>query len=270
MSSFGDAPFSDRFGFHAPDAEITVREDAPDVVRDAILMLGYDAGFGPDSMRDIVCGVLLRRPDPNNWSPGNVENEVQYLINDAPWYKIYDLAERIYAKMLGNYNYSGKDEEFGRRLNGVFREHGIGWKMEGGHIVARGSEVFEIATKDAVSTMIASGAPTAANEIHEALKDISRRPQPDVSGAIQHGMAALECVARQYDATTDTLGPIIGRLNLPRPMDDAIRKLWGFTSEQGRHLLEGCDPQFEEGELVVTVAAAVSVYLLREKARSGR
>jgi hypothetical protein len=127
-----------------------------------------------------------------------------------------------------------------------------------------------MATKDAVSTMMTSGAPTAANEIHEALRDISRRPKPDVSGAIQHGMAALECVARQYDATNDTLGPIISRLNFPKPMDEAIRKLWGFTSEQGRHLLEGRDPQFEEGELVVTVAAAVSVYLLREKARSGR
>lgn len=39
----------------------------------------------------------------------------------------------------------------------------------------------------------------------------------------------------------------------------------GFTSEQGRHLLEGRDPQFEEGEIVVTVAAALGVYLLREK-----
>jgi hypothetical protein len=172
--------------------------------------------------------------------------------------------------MRGDYSYSGKEEEFAPRLNGVFREHGIGWKMEDGRIVARGSEVFEMATKDAVSTMMTSGAPTAANEIHEALRDISRRPKPDVSGAIQHGMAALECVARQYDATNDTLGPIISRLNFPKPMDEAIRKLWGFTSEQGRHLLEGRDPQFEEGELVVTVAAAVSVYLLREKARSGR
>lgn len=270
MPSPDDGSFSDRFGFHAPDAEIVVREDAPDVVRDAVLMLGYAAGLGPGSMRDIICEVLLRRPDLNNWSAGNIESEVQYLVAAAAWYKIYDLAERLYARMRGDHSYGGKEEEFARRLNGVFREHGIGWKMEDGCIVARGSEVFEMATKDAASKMMVSGAPTAANEIHEALRDISRRPKPDVSGAIQHGMAALECVARQYDATTDTLGPIISRLNFPKPMDEAIRKLWGFTSEQGRHLLEGRDPQFEEGELVVTVASAVSVYLLREKARSDR
>jgi hypothetical protein len=32
--------FSDRFGFRPPDAEITIREDAPDVVRVGVLMLG--------------------------------------------------------------------------------------------------------------------------------------------------------------------------------------------------------------------------------------
>jgi hypothetical protein len=125
-----------------------------------------------------------------------------------------------------------------------------------------------MATKDAVDTMRAAGAPTANNEIHEALRDISRRPEPDVSGTIQHAMAALECTARQVDGTTDTVGLIIGRLSLLRPMDEALRKLWGFTSEQGRHIQEGRNLHFEEAELVVTVASAVSVYRLRAKRRS--
>jgi hypothetical protein len=90
------SPFSDRFGFRPPDAEITIREDAPDVVRDGVLMLGYACGLGPGGMRDAVCEVLLKRPDPNNWSPGNVENEVSHLIDGAPWYRVYDIAERLY------------------------------------------------------------------------------------------------------------------------------------------------------------------------------
>ena len=36
-----------------------------------------------------------------------------------------------------------------------------------------------------------------SNEIHEALKDISRRPTPDRTGAIQHSIAAMECTARE-------------------------------------------------------------------------
>ena len=69
------------------------------------------------------------------------------------------------------------------------------------------------------------------------------------------------------DRSTDTLGQIIGRLSLPQPLDQALHKLWGFASEQGRHIQEGREPSFDEAELVVTVASAVSVYLLRHRAR---
>lgn len=263
------ASFSERHGYHGADVEITTREEAPEEVRAAILMLGYAAGLGAGSMRDAVCEVLLKRPDPNNWSAGNIENEVHRLIDDAPWYKVYDIAERIHADLMP-LDYTGaKQAGFARRLTQFFREHGVGWQMEDGHIVFRGSEAFTLATRDAVVTMQQAGKPTAANEVHEALKDISRRPSADITGAIQHAMAALECVAREIDGSTDTLGQIIKRLTFPQPLDGALHRLWGFASEQGRHVQEGREPSFEEAELVVTVASAVSVYLLRHTTRAG-
>lgn len=142
----------------------------------------------------------------------------------------------------------------------------MGWEIKQGTLIARGSEAFALATGHATEVMRQHGAPTAANEVHEALRDISRRPHADVTGAIQHAMAALECVAREVGGTTDTLGPAIRRLNLPAPLDQAVEKLWGFTSQQWRHILEGRQPQFEEAELVVTAASALSVYLLRRRA----
>lgn len=80
----GESNFSDRFGYRAPEAEISVSEDAPGPVRDAVLMLGYDCGFGPSAMRDIVCSVMLRRPDQDNWSAPNIEREVHQLLDQAP------------------------------------------------------------------------------------------------------------------------------------------------------------------------------------------
>lgn len=261
-----DSSFSDRFGYQAPEAEITIREDAPTSVRDGILMAGYGADLGLGVMRDILCQVLLRRPDQDNWSASNVEREVSGLIDEAPWYRVYDFAERLYAE-IGARDFSGTQQaRFEAQLNQLFRERGVGWEMKRGNLVARGSEAFALATGHATETMRQHGAPTAANEIHEALRDISRRPHADVTGAIQHAMAALECVAREVGGTTDTLGPTIRRLNLPTPLDQAVEKLWGFTSQQGRHILEGRQPQFEEAELVVTSASALSVYLLRRRA----
>jgi hypothetical protein len=268
MTDYGSS-FSERFGYSAPDAEITVREDAPEVVRVGLTQLAYGAEMSVKAMRELTCAVMLKRPDyPHNWGPENIAREVDTLINDAPWYKIYDLAERLHAE-IGRHAYTGtRQDDFTRRLNQLFRENGIGWQMEDGKIMVRGSEAFALATRDAVETMRAAGTLTAANEVHEALGDISRRPEADVTGAIQHAMAALECVAREVDGSTDTLGSIINRLSLPPPLDGALHRLWGFASQQGRHLEEGRTPQFEEAELVVTVASAVSVYLLRTRARA--
>ncbi len=262
------ASFSERHGFRGANVEITTREDAPEGVRAAVVMLGYAAGMGPGSMRDTVCEVLLKRPDPNNWSPGNIEHEVHLLLDEAPWFKVYDIAERIHADLLKVDYSGGKQAEYGRRLTRYFRENGVGWQMEDGRIVFRGSEAFGLATRDAVASMQLAGTPTAANEVHEALKDISRRPSADVTGAVQHAMAALECVAREIDGSTETLGQIIKRLTIPPPLDGALHRLWGFASEQGRHIQEGRLPSFEEAELVVTVASAVSVYLLRHAGRA--
>jgi hypothetical protein len=112
-----------------------------------------------------------------------------------------------------------------------------------------------------------TGRCTARNEIHQALVDLSRRPAPDVTGAVQHALAALECVAR--DACGDpkaTLGDILKRYPdlLPRPLDAAIEKVWGYASEHGRHLREGREPTMAEAELLVGMASVVSTYLVKK------
>ena len=48
-------------------------------------------------------------------------------------------------------------------------------------IIYRGSEAFTDATSEAVKVLEETGRSAAANEIHEALQDISRRPTPDVT-----------------------------------------------------------------------------------------
>lgn len=91
-----------------------------------------------------------------------------------------------------------------------------------------------------------------------------------MTGAIQHALAAVECVAR--DVTGDpkaTLGEILKRHPglVPPPLDDLLKKAWGFTSEQGRHLKEGRLPGFEEAELLVGIAGAACLYLVKKLRR---
>ena len=231
--------FSDREGYRPPAAPITIREDAPRELQGAILILAQEAGMGPSDMRDVICQVLLVTPDSSNWSEyPNIWNEVHWLLAHAPWYKVYDIAEALYARIRTRG--ASATANFARRLNEFLVENGIGWELRDGEIVYRGSETFVKSTQDAPRILKESGFQRAANEMKEALGDISRRPVPDSTGAMQHAMAALEATAREVTGQPKpTLGKLVGELGLPAPLDRAVHKLWGYASDRGRHVREG-------------------------------
>jgi len=106
---------------------------------------------------------------------------------------------------------------------------------------------------------------TTAIELQEANSDLSRHP-PDLTGAIQHSLAALECVAREHCGDHATFGKLLERYPdlFPRPLDKGIEKVWGFASEMGRHLQEGRTPKKEEAELLVGLATTCCMYLARK------
>jgi hypothetical protein len=250
--------FSDRFNHQPNDADITIREDAPPALRYAVLQLAVENDLGPSALRDIACSVLFVPPDRGNWSEyPNIWGEVQRLLEDAPWYRVYDIAEVIYQRISFD-----KRDAYADRLNRYFREAGIGWQITQEGIMFRGDGTYTAATQNAESALLATNRQRAANEIREAIRDISRRPKPDTTGAIQHSVAALECVARDVlGAPNDTLGGLLPRLGLPRPLDAAVEKMWGFSSERGRHIREGEAVDDVQAELIVSVACAVCSFL---------
>jgi AbiJ N-terminal domain 4 len=266
--------FSRRLGYSGRAAPITVREDAPDALRHAVVQIAAEEGFdSPSSQRALICRVLRVMPDRNNWSEyPNIAYEVQELITACQWYRVYDIAEAFYAEAAASPRYgsrSGSATEFETKLNEVLYEQGIGWKMEHGQIVYRGEQPFEQAVAAARQALQHSNRSTAQNEVAEALSDLSRRPAPDRTGAIQHSMAALECVARDISGEPkQTLGALLKshgtKLVIPRPLDVAVEKAWGYASEVGRHLQEGREPSAEEAELVTTICAAVVTYLVKK------
>jgi len=133
--------------------------------------------------------------------------------------------------------------------------------------VTRGAEAFEVTVQKAVDTLIFDGRDTASNEIHEAINDLSRRPKPDVTGSIQHSMAALECVARDICGDNGaTLGKIMKQYEdiLPKPLNEVVSKTWGYASGMGRHLRENQVPTYEDAELVVGISATIATYMSKK------
>ncbi len=277
----GDS-FSRRHGYR-PRREITVREDAPEEIRAGLIQILLDMGLDYRQMREIICPVLHAFPDANNWSEiPNVCDEVIGLLQGCHWYRVYDICEVAsrylhehgLAMVIDYDNEPAERDEFSRRLNELFEEHGIGWQMIDGHIVVRGPEEFEHAVNDAVARLEEGGHRTPKQELDEARRDLSRRPEPDITGTVQHCMAALECTARIVSGDgRATLGEIIQRhaatIGIPRPLDNAIEKMWGYASEMARHLREGRILSREEAELLLSISAGLINYLLQINRRRG-
>lgn len=263
--------FSERFGYFGTDAEITVRQDAPTEFRHVLPELAYESGLTPKPLRSLVCSVLRKSPNPSNWSEyPNIAEEVSYLIDGCDWFKVYDVVEEIHkelTKLSENPGYNQNDykpQYFERELNKYFRQEGIGWQLVEGVLQVRGSESFEEAVNRTKEVLDETNRQTAKREIHQALQDLSRRPDPDVTGAIQHAMAALECVARDVCGDPKpTLGELLKNHPglLPAPLDQVVTKAWGYASEHGRHLREGRNPDMYEAELVVGLSATLATYL---------
>lgn len=51
---------------------------------------------------------------------------------------------------------------------------------------------------------------------------------------------------------------------VPKPLDKSIAFVWGFSSEQGRHLREGREPNYIEAELLVELSSTISNYLAKK------
>jgi len=257
--------FSQRHGY-GQRREIIVREGAPEGLRMGLVQIGRDMGMNYSNLREVICHVLRRRPDPGNWSEiPNVRDEVNELLTECDWYRVYNIAERLYqyfARM-------GRQAEFSTYLNRLFEEEGIGWQLVDGQIVIRGDMEFERAVRTAADQLGNANLNTARRELEEAHRDLSRLPDPDVTGTIQHCTAALEATARVIaNDPRATLGEILNRhrdtLGIPRPLDNALAQVWGYASEMGRHLREGRNPDRREAELLLGMTATTISYLLRQ------
>lgn len=272
--------FSERFGFAPPDAEITTR-DAPDELRTSVVDVAYEAGMTPRRLRTLVCKTLFIAPDSSNWSEfPNIDEEVRRLLDDAQWHEVYDIIEAIATELPASTVFlphpgaaprQGGYVFFEDRLNRLFRKRGIGWQLSDKQIAYRGTEAVGMALRGVDELVRETGRPTAASELHQAIADLGRRPLADITGAIQHAMAALECAARDHVGSHDTLGQLVQRNPqlFPPPLDTVVIKAWGYTSNVGRHLIEGHLPSFEEAELMVGLSAVLCRHLARKASAPG-
>lgn len=253
--------FSKRHGFATTPA-IRFRHDAPDGLRYAVIQAAYDhLSYG--QIRTSICRTLYVAPDEGNWSEiPNIRDEIQRIIQDAEWYHVYDAVEGLVMFIEGTKGFAATTD-FVERINTIFTDTGAGWQLVAGEgVVMRGDADFEESVHSSHDALVQTGFDVGAKEIREALGDLSRRPDADLTGAIHHALGALEATARYIADTNEDLGKLASKIGLPSPLDGALKQMWGFSSNFGRHVSPTKVPSQEEAQLIVHLSSAYCRYLV--------
>lgn len=257
--------FSDRNNFTRRPVAITVREGAPQQLREAVMELAIKSGGSLPSIAAYIADKF-----PLTYAAYNIPiyHQAAEGLKQAEWFKVYDLAEELWLLLRGVNKPAAMKYE--AHLNEYFYAHGVGWKMEGGKILARDNDSVEPAVVDASRALADCGLTTSARELEEARTDISRRPTPDITGAIQHLAAALECTMREASGDPKaTFGELLKKYPnvFPPAIGSALEKVWGYASEMGRHVREGREPDVKEAFLALEMGSAAINYILARMER---
>jgi hypothetical protein len=258
--------FSRRHGLTRRHNGPLLYHSAPERLRVGTLsLLHNEMNKSPRWIRETICNVCRVRPDPNNWSHPNIWQEAEGLVYRAEWFEFYDFVESCAEAERSGHGLDG----FETSINRLFEEEHVGWRLTNGVLEVHGEDSLEDVLGTPEEELDQSGFAVAAKEFREARTDLSRRPEPDLSGAVQHAMAALESVARVFSGDSKlTLGQIIKAYPdlLPSPVNDAAAKLWGFASEQGRHGRESRRLEWAETLLIVGIAGTLCSYMIAKRA----
>ena len=263
--------FSRRLGSFRNDPPITVREDAPPGLRTVIS--AYVEAFDVSNvalLKRIQKILGVQESSLYGGRYGTSSKRIANALEKCAWDHVYDIIEETYQQLVDRNlitNRFGQAEQFADTINEYFRRQGIGYQLVDGAIQHRGDDASEQAVRQALEETERSGLDIAHREIAEALEDLSKRPQPDLTGAITHSITALEIVAREVASDQNaTLGKILNDNPdmFPKPLNQSVEKMWGYASQYGRHVSEGKEPTYDEAELVVHHSAAAATYLVRK------
>jgi hypothetical protein len=116
-------------------------------------------------------------------------------------------------------------------------------------------------------TLEKQGFSRSAEEMKLAIENLSKTPEPNLTGAVRHAVGALEAVAREVTGDRKvTLGKIAARHpeTFPGQLSQVVSKIWGYSSEFARHVREDRELHWEESQLVVGLSAALVTYLAQK------
>src|SRR5262249_23717611 len=148
--------------------------------------------------------------DPSIWHYQEAWKQVEDLVCQCKWFRIYDAVEAIHEHFRRVAPKAA--QEFREQINDVLVDQGVGWQLlEDGKVTTRGDDGFENTVKTSIAVLEEDSKPTAAGHLRFAISALSAKPKPNTSGAVSHATSAVECVLGETTGKSMTLGAYLDR-----------------------------------------------------------
>jgi len=185
-------------------------------------------------------------------------NSIWYKFYELEWYKVYDFIEFI----LNRFN---PNAIFRSSLNKIFEEERTPYRIIGNLVTLLTSET-EI--KEVKQTLeISDKYQPVKDHLRKALALYSKKPEPDSLNSIKESISGLEALARiVLNNPKSTLGDLANKLPIHRAFREALKKIYGWTSDEGgiRHAETGekIISAEEEAKFMLVICSAFVNYII--------
>ena len=153
-------------------------------------------------------------------------NQIQEKFYQLEWNKVYDFLEFLISVNA----YDQNKNNFIDKLNQVFIDERAPYKIIDGLVVPLVSEIEVAGVEKAIEGKYA----VVSGHIKKALELYRKRPTADYENSIKESISAVEALARIIlKKPSATLGHLADQLNIHPAFRDAIKKLYGWTSDEG-------------------------------------
>ncbi len=153
------------------------------------------------------------------------------------WYEVYDFIEFLIQK-IKDIHYptsSGKislREVFINKINKIFEEEGVPYKIIGDYVTPFISEVEIKEIEKALK--IDDKYEPVKKHLSKAIELYSRRPNPDYQNSIKESISAVESLVMIItNGKSNKLSDLVEELNIHKALKEGIKKFYGWASDEG-------------------------------------
>lgn len=277
--------FSERYGYVKPDEALkrgyldkegaTALCNCYDYLYKWLNRYDIDKGFYHDDSytymeESIWCFFMNQRRDDFYHYNSHEVVATEYLLSDLyEWYTKFDLIE--YSINYLRQKSEGKErlrlivDCFVKMISSTFKRLNYAYRIVDDYVVelTDDEEIKSIEESLKVS-------PSTRTHLSGALKNLSKRPNPDYRNSIKESISAVEALCREITGET-TLGKALKALEkngviIPKFLNSAIENLYIYTNDAKtgiRHaLMDDKDaPQYDEAKFMLVVCSALINYI---------